>query len=211
MNRPEDIPADYSRLQVVDSPRALFRARFKGPVNCILYPSRLEGCFNELAWTLQDAKAGAPRQDVRRISPSSLPHLIRRFPDFAQELELIQKDMDAAAKSGRNFEPYLRLVAPLGYEDRELHDFHHDTLSRTQAPRLMRCYNVAATHWARNEDVAPVAGKIDLFTLRSGAQEYKFNVGDIWLHCGYPQVEVAFIHKAPPVGVDDAPRLVLVG
>jgi hypothetical protein len=220
MERPEYIPTDYNRIQVVHSLSDLFNAHFN-PANLILFPRELEGDFDGLARSLVKAwrrVSGTPK-DVHLFDAGTVETL-GGMEDLSpvQELALehIMRDM-YEVRPLANVKPQLRVVMPGGYEgvSATAYRFHADR-GRRSSGRVLSCYNDPVTEGIRNEDAIEFDSGDRLereifFTLAPGAAVFQLHNGDIWRQAYLVNDENVppFIHRAPLAEPDGPPRLIL--
>ena len=209
MQKPDYIPADYSRIVVVDSLLEVFDRPFTPTVNCYLLPGRLSGDFNALSRRIVREQcviwSGIPQVNMQRLE-EIIPLLPAEEEIAAQTL---LKDMSGLKPHG----PEIRLTLASHYnKNLSPYIFHGDGLSR-----VMRCYNDPVTEWVRNADAEvdpdPRFGSLgSAFREKVGIHVFRFRPGDFWAQAGKTEISGTdpFIHRAPPMKPDDPPRLLLI-
>lgn len=215
MNRPDYIPADYDRIEVVESLSDLFDTPLRPPVNVILYPRSVSGDFNALAFALLEKKRlGVTTGFCRELYEKDFEKLRRSLKDekALQAASVVLNDLKETRKSfGTDLSISVRLVQPQGYNKSEMvYSFHGDATGKQG--RIICCYNEPVTEGARNEDVVEAVDKKEQYELRLEASPFRFRVGDVWKQAGKMTAPglPPFIHRAPAVRPDDPPRLLLV-
>lgn len=217
IERPDYIPADYGRIRLVKSRRALLTTPFNKNTDVILYPrSILSPEFNALA------KAGAFEEVAKLAGKSLYPRfttpMLQEFinavmsskqPEKVKNaLDLIVGDMTAScrAKPGgiRPFKEIFRIIGTKGYGN-ETDDYHADGV--TNFGRIMCVYTPFVTQWLRKQDAIHTGYNDDgtpAYRPAGKAKPFSFGIGDMWRHSDQ------FVHCARPSPSDDIPSLRLV-
>lgn len=198
-----ELPKDYSSVIEVGSLQELFAAGATAPahVNAIVWRrGALSGNFNGLAKAFSNYVR--PHEYLQRFASLGLNQVNDKLmalrmmcPEWDEAYEeaalQLQNDVEEFSKYIETRSSTLRWVGQSGYGDM-VDQYHKDG----GVWRLMCCYNDPATAWIKNQD-AVRQGSTDSYRLLSGATEYAFEPGDIWLHAGDErEIGQPFIHKA---------------
>lgn len=216
MTIPEDIPADYDGVQVVGSLSALFNAKMKAPVNCVLLPRKPEGDFDGLACKLGGIFADRiEEKGLAMITAFGVAAKLRVrlaeikgafTPEERLALSVIRQDMRAAFEAG--YDPVLRIVGKYPHPAKgSVYDFHVDNVNR-----LNCCYAGPATEFVRNQDILRSRSGEPVAAM--GARVFNVGTGNLWLHkkrdTDAGTRETGFLHRAPATPDGAPPRLVLI-
>lgn len=199
----KELPKDYSSVIEVGSLRELFEAAANAPshVNAIVWRRGvLSGNFDGLAKAFaqyvrpDEYLQSFPSLGLNKVN-DKLMALRMMCPDWDEAYEdaalQIQSDADAFSEYIETRSSTMRWVGYNGYGDM-VDQYHQDG----GVWRLMCCYNEPTTAWVKNSD-AIRQGSTDIYNLLSGATEYAFQPGDVWLHAGDERdIGAPFIHKA---------------
>ncbi len=222
MERPDNIPADYPRIQVVESLSDLFNAQFDEVIKCLLLPRALRGDFNRLANRLDDIFWGEGRVGTAAYAVDELEEHARKSGDPAAIDAAAVIAADMRSFSAQNVANVLvRLIRAGGYGNKrsmsgKIHNFHEDGVVYPFG-RGLCVYNGPGTEFLRNEDALREGGS-DIFQPRPGARLFTMAQGALWRQAGHnPDLHEQryrhippFIHRAPQPGEKDPPRLILV-
>lgn len=211
MNKPDDIPADYNSIKIVDSFEALVREPFD-EANAVVLPRKLSGDFNAVAQWMDNKRLGMNTVnalynsgDLARICPDAVAHL-------RADIEKMKGIF------GNNAVAYCALS--LRVSQTMAPKFHADSSLSPDLGRFICCYNTPTTEWIRNDDVIDVGN--GQYAAREGAPIYSIGVGDIWRMASRvrrkqdapPPEGGYFIHRTPPAAFEmkqnDPPRMLMV-
>lgn len=219
MDKPGYIPQDYTRIKVVESLDALFDAPFEADVNCILYPRRITGAFNDLARYLYDRRRNMSAREI--LQGAYVPEALQQ--EKALMLEDIERISANLTRNGAHADAQIRAETLAKWEKGKVpFSLHFDGCSNPKMGRVLCCYNDPVTEWARNEDIIHEDDEANRwkFRLKAGAPVYQFQPGDIWrlksFHRGFKERDPAdagcFAHRTPAPTAEtlDKPRLLLV-
>lgn len=225
MDRPDYIPANYGRIKVVSSLSKLFNTAFGGPgdVNCVLYPRRLSGNFDALAWQLGEKfnrdyqQRNLTEDELRRIGQiTTYKGLKKEIGIILQDMKILKTKTVNSSAHRKRYSGMLRVIGHKRYNKKDgangEYIFHEDGGNIYYEERLLCCYNGPTTEFLRNEDALPYEDSHYRYTRRRGAKSFSMGIGDIWRHLtsGYSGNVTAFIHRAPYTPPNATPRLLLV-
>jgi hypothetical protein len=215
------IPEDYDRIKVVPDICSLLTEDFEPKANIILYPRRLQGDFDRLAFVMGAYfNLGKDEIFIKYKERDKIIEFGNKLEqeDLQNTLEIILTDMEFFHSAGARTN--LRLLRNYS-EQSGTHDFHVDG-NNQDFDRLMVCYNNPVTQYVKNDDVISVEGHKAI--VRKGAPIYAFRPGDVWrqrVRNKKPEgffdmlkgavenkAKRAFVHRAQK---SDRPRLMLVG
>lgn len=233
MQRPDYVPADYDKIQIVASLSALAQSSFSAG-NCVLFPRSLTTTFRA---QVRKADFGALAEQLATAFPypsfdDDFPELVKpcstlTVSDLVYAKETLARDKSAVlaldfiladiAKikelTQGQINATLRVIDKDGYagNDAPSYQFHADNDGEN---RWLCSYTSPVTEWVRNEDaVQNTSYRKYLFEKKEGAAIFRFGVGDIWKQQALNSMQdddQPFIHRTPPRESTQGARLLLV-
>lgn len=219
-----------SRVQVVDSLRALFEKPFSPSVNAFVYCRSLQDEFNKHSFSGQDFDALAvqmAQKALLTVPGAGLDQQYEALEDFLplvqgqgerSALQCIFRDLDNILDLNRAGYAVGRLRVTLPQANQELEErvgpecFHGDGYPGDPYFENILCsYNGSTTEYIRNEDAISHQGARGLYyTPKEDGVIHRFGLGEIWRFAGtHPEGNtLPFIHRAPRMEVPK-PRLLL--
>ena len=208
MKKPDYIPQDYDRIEVVESLSDVFKTALDNNHDAVMTPRRLQGDFNRLVDLLlenkQDILVSYTRQQFAEATlythsddqlDTAIGHIMRDMIDMESQ------GYKPRLRVLRNYDP----ASPVTY-------FHNDpSPGYDHAERVLCCYTGPVTEWVRAQDVQKVEYN-GVCVTREDAQVFEFKNGDVWKQGFWNERKPhpCFAHRAPS-NPQKAPRLLLVG
>lgn len=230
------LPHDYPRVRRVGSFRELIETPFADGVNALCWPRVLAGDFAEIV-ALLGAGEGIVTLDDERLRSLQVSVAGRAAIDILLEDQrlLRERELDPVLNL---IHGYPRDEEP-GPVRTDVFSFHADS-APVEAETWLCTYHGAPSEGLRNEDAIrridvpeTRAALLELFggedgdefreflhehcydlhyAVRTGAEPFSFGIGNLWrIAVEWPGSAVPpCIHRAPDVGLADAPRLLLI-
>jgi hypothetical protein len=232
-----DLPAGYSRIQIVHSFQELISTPFQNGVNAICWQRTLPGDFNEVVQLLTTTSAGITTLDepLLRSLPASEAGKVA--------IEIMLEDFKLLTEHG--LDPVLDCIHGYPREEEpgairtDVYSFHADSAT-AEADTYLCTYSGASSQGLRNDEAQRY---VDLPETRAAllkeyggqddadfaehlhdycydlhyapapqAQPFSFGVGNLWRiavdYAGSPVPPC--IHRAPETPLDAPPRLLLI-
>lgn len=221
------MPTSYPGfVRVTESWKSLRHESFSPRQNAIVLPRSLEGLsaqFSTLAGRMHDMTSG--RDPVPTTVALKRCHI--RDPDTRDASRILLKDIRMMNRWGLYAD--LRVIGPETNAD-HLYDFHEDFTKTPEFGRLMYCYSGSQTDIGDRSDMLTSykrsihdgisTAEVDAYTIRPGAEIFRFPLGDIWRQAckedtgsltSIPYKDIpAVIHRAPRTTQADGIRLLIV-
>lgn len=233
---PFSLPADYPRIQVVNSFHELITTPFQNGVNALCWPRQLPGDFREVVTQLGTGE-GITSLDVEMLNDLTVSSEGRVAIDqMLADLTLLrdhglQPELNCIQAYPRDEEP--------GPVRTDVFSFHVDSAT-TETDTYLCTYHGPASEGLRHEEavrrvdipatraelLAVFGGQDDAdfrdylnencydlhYAATPGARPFDFGFGNLWrIAVEYPGSPVpACIHRAPETKVGDEARLLLI-